>query len=303
MTLSIPSRLAFSVLASIGALAVGCASPPPEEEAAATTESPLKTTAHQQISIAECEAAGISRSFCERVGAEAFNVDSQEWNNLEAHAMPTLQQSQCDAAAAVQGRLRRRGAEIRAILAKHTITYGDGDALASSLGRALHTIQDNCAHEGMTNPQHSWYSNRGWCLSDGEDPDEKQAALDCAARESVAVLKAFADAARAAGYHPETLGVSAALGTVDPDRDQVCSFLHEWSQFDGFDRRWDNAVTLPAFRDTFIAAFTTGAAVADACTGLPVAAGHSPIAIKNPRPRASVSYPLCFTTEVYCVGE
>ena len=283
----------------------GCASPggDADEESPATTESPLKTTAHQQISVADCESVGLGRSFCERVGAEAFDVDSREWDNLEAHAMPTLRQSQCDAAAAVQGRLRRRGAEIRAILAKHQLTLGDGDALASSLGRALHTIQDNCAHEGMTNPQHSWYSNRGYCLSDGEDPDERQSALDCAARESVAVLKAFADAVRAAGYRPDALGVSAALGTVNPDRDQVCAFLHEWQSFDGVDRRWDNTLTLPAFRATFIDALTTGAAVADVCTGLPAVAGRSPIAIKTPRPRVAVSYPLCFTEEVYCVGE
>jgi hypothetical protein len=284
-------------------IATGCTAAPAEQENVAETDSPLKTDEHQRTTSYLCLDAGLSQAFCARLAAEAFNVDRIEWNNLEAHAMNSGSQTLCDAAASTQARLRRRGGEIHALLAQHTLQPADMDALASSLGRALHTIQDNCAHEGMTNPQHSWYSNRGWCLSDGEDPDEQASAIQCARDETWTVMLAFVQAVKNAHYQVAAIGSSSSLGTANPDRDQVCSFLREWQNFDGRDHRWDNAVTIPAFRSTFIEKFTTGADVADVCQGLQPVDGHSPIAIHTPRARVAVSDPLCFTTKAYCLGE
>ena len=39
-------------------------------------------------------------------------------------------------------------------------------------GGQFDTIQDNCAHEGQSNPEHSWHSIKGWCEHSDEDPDE-----------------------------------------------------------------------------------------------------------------------------------
>jgi hypothetical protein len=296
--------LVVSALVATCLASVGCATEVPEEEQPTSTEeSPLKTKEHAAISGDLCRAAGINSDFCTRLAAEAFDVDYLEWNNLSAHAMPMLGQSQCDAAAATQARLRGLGAQIHGLLAKTTLYPADKDQLANALGRALHTIQDNCAHEGMNNPQHSWYSNRGWCLSNGEDPDENPAAIECARNETWTVLLAFVQAVQTARYRPSDLSADTNLGSWNPGRDQVCSFLREWQQFDGRDHRWDNTKTAPAFRQTLIEAFRGGQAVADVCTGLTAASGHSPIAVTRPRAPVAVSDPLCFTTKAYCFGE
>jgi hypothetical protein len=209
--------------------------------------------------------------------------------------MPAVAQKSCDAAAAVQARLRRRGAEIRGLVRKGTLTREETNALASSLGRALHTIQDNCAHEGMSNPQHAWYSNRGWCLSSGEDPDEHEAAIQCARDETWAVLQAVVKTARDAGVRLSDLRADR-VSTWNPSREQVCTFLREWEDFDGRDRRWDNRVTVPAFRKTLISKLSTGADERDVCASRPS------IATPSPRAPVAVSDPLCFTTRLYCIG-
>jgi hypothetical protein len=293
------------VLAAVAGLlsAVGCTTQPADDSEESSVASPLKTQDHYAITVQNCLQWGFSMGFCARVGSEAFNVDAQEWDNLTAHAMPYWTQSQCDAVAAVQGRLRSLGTDARAVLAKPVWTGSDADRLASDLGRALHTIQDNCAHEGMTNPQHAWYSINGYCLSDGEDPDTAPAALQCASGETRAIFYTLAYAVRTFGHQLEGLVPDSGLGTVDPSRAQVCSFLAQWSDFDGYDRRWDNGVVANTFRDTMIHALTDGANVPNACDGLPTVAGHSPIAVRSPRWPVSVSDPMCFTQKVYCFGE
>src|SRR5262245_46459410 len=46
----------------------------------------LDQSVHQTISHDACTAAGLPQDFCERVGTEAYNVDSYEWSRPEAHA-------------------------------------------------------------------------------------------------------------------------------------------------------------------------------------------------------------------------
>jgi hypothetical protein len=292
----------FSGLVTLATLA-GCATQPDDETQESQVASPLKTTDHQNITAICCAGAGFGSAFCDRLAAEAHNVDAWEWFTLAAHAMPEANQSQCDAAAAVQERLRQRGSDIRALLAQPVITTTYANQLASALGRALHAVQDNCAHEGMTNPQHSWYSNRGYCLSDGEDPDTAPAAIQCAWTETVTALTYFADAVRASHHQLGDLVPEGGFPIVDPVRDQICSFLHEWTNFDGVDRRWNNGVMTPALRNTLIWAFSAGYRGPNACDNLLAVPGSSPLAILTPRAWVPVSDPMCFTEKVYCIGE
>ena len=176
------SHVAVLVVASAG-LTVGCAVEPAAEPPS-QTQDPLKTKDHSAITGAACRAHGLGESFCSRVQAEAFNVDHDEWTTLAAHSQPEAGQSQCEAALAVQTRLHSLGGEMHQIMSEGIPDGASVDKLAKALGRSLHTIQDNCAHHGMSNPQHAWYSIRDWCISSGEDPDSAPEALQCAREET-----------------------------------------------------------------------------------------------------------------------
>lgn len=286
-----------ALLLVVGA-ALGCASAPDTTEedfvgAEAESEAALKTSEHEEITERYCQSEGLSERFCQHLGAEAFNVDRREWDNSSAHAVMGNGQSMCAAARATQERLRQLGSEIHATLRKSQLTKDDGNRLASSLGRALHTLQDNCAHEGMPNPQHSWYSNRGVCASSGEDPDKAPKALQCAHTETLTALKYFVEAMRTAGHAPASLTADFAPQKRNPSRQQACTFLDEWQQFDGKDRRWDNSDTVPSFRTTFIRTFQTGRSSGDVCRDLSPAPA---------RPTVRISNPSCGLLQLYCAG-
>jgi hypothetical protein len=281
-------------LAALGVAMAACGA---ETEVVVQTDSALKTEDHRTIAVEHCVRAGFHDAFCARVGAEAFVVDAQEWERPWMHAMPIDGQSHCDAAAEVQEHLARRGREIRAALAGATLGRRETEAIAEALGRTLHTLQDNCAHEGMSNQQHAWHSVRSFCEHTGEDPDLSPAALACAANETKLVFRAMKEAFRANGKDPASLWEAHDMSAPQPGLAHVCEFVGEWSAFDGRDSRWDIAITGPVFRDTFTRAMLEDANVAPACEGRASLA----LAIPHPRPRVSaLDDPTCTPIRLLC---
>lgn len=291
-----PGRVVFPILGALALVACGAE----VEPAATSSEQDLKTDDHRALTTDYCIRAGFHDAFCARVGAEAFVVDAQEWERPWMHAMPRDGEGQCEAVEEVQQHLARRGSEIRAVLARPTIERADLEALAESLGRTLHTLQDNCAHEGMTNPQHAWYSLRAFCLHVDEDPDLAPRALDCAANETKLVFRALKEAFRASGKDPASLWEAHDMAAPQPGIAHVCEFLGDWQAFDGKDARWDIRVTAPAFRETFVNALRGDSAARPVCEGR---GGNdpSPIAIPSPRPTVtSLSDPTCTPVRLLC---
>ncbi|HEV7554807.1 MAG TPA: hypothetical protein VGO00_05080, partial [Kofleriaceae bacterium] len=144
----------------------------------------LEQSDHQAISEDACTAAGLPEDFCERVGTEAYNVDHYEWSHPEAHAQIGVGAlgTACTAANAALDRVRVLGADIQTSL---FTLYGSpsndlATHIATQLGRALHTIQDDCAHKGMPNDQHAWASLLDTCTGSKTSPDLAPEALSCA---------------------------------------------------------------------------------------------------------------------------
>jgi hypothetical protein len=173
----------------------------------------LKPGTHADIAKASCIAAGLGKNLCTRIATEDYDTDSREWDDLSAHAQIDDAQTACVAADAAAGRLFVLGTSVRSALAQVAIsggtqTVGDVDAL---IGRALHTIQDNCAHHGMPNPQHAWFSLGDFCDGTATSPDLQEDAIACARTESDAAMRAVL---RALGHDPadvDTLAARTAL--------------------------------------------------------------------------------------------
>src|SRR5690349_8520413 len=125
----------------------------------------LNQNVHEQISHDGCVAVGLPDEFCERVGTEAYNVDAYEWRDPSAHAQIPNTGNTCAAVNASLGRLQALGSDIRTSLARLAGAPSQAVAthIAMQLGRALHTIQDDCAHHGMPNAQHAWASRVDTC--------------------------------------------------------------------------------------------------------------------------------------------
>jgi hypothetical protein len=115
------------------------------------------------------------RPFCRRIGREAFETDYHEWEDLTAHAQRYLGQERCSAADAVLTRI-----DTLARMAITKIRSRDQEGAAIAIGRALHTLQDECSHQGMTNEEHSFYSLTQTCEHADVSPDIQPAAIACA---------------------------------------------------------------------------------------------------------------------------
>jgi MYXO-CTERM domain-containing protein len=229
----------------LGALALG------------STAHALNQSKHQEIAVASCTAAGMPSAFCQRVGVEVYNVDANEFNDLSAHSQIPDGASACDSANASLWRVFWLGTQIRSV----TVAVGyqashDGHTqLAQHIGRALHTIQDNCAHHGMPNPQHAWHSLKDTCNGTTESPDLVPAAFACARNETDAVFTAFIEALHDnGGDFAQLADVSSEDDTHWPAYTDVCDFLGSASNWDGADRRWDNGVVRPALTAQLVAA-------------------------------------------------
>ncbi|HEX8952733.1 MAG TPA: MYXO-CTERM sorting domain-containing protein [Polyangia bacterium] len=237
----------------------------------ASTAHALNQSKHFDVTVASCTHAGLPSAFCNRVGAEVYDVDANEFNDLSAHSQIPVGTTACDAANASLWREFWLGGQVRAsILAVgYQPSASANGQLAQQLGRALHTVQDNCAHSGMPNPQHAWHSLSDVCRGTTESPDVQTPAYGCAANETDAIFSAFVDVLHDGGAD------FASLTSVDdeekhwPAYGDVCSFLGSAGDWDGEDRRWDGDVVRAALTDRFVRALNgaDSSQFAYVCTG------------------------------------
>jgi hypothetical protein len=262
----------------------------------------LSQSEHAAITERTCEAAGFEEDFCERVGDEVYNTDFHEFNNLAAHAQPDVGDSACTAAGKSMQRLLDLGREMRVALRAVKAAPNDHDLsanLAKSVGRALHTIEDNCAHNGMPNPQHAWHSLSDTCSGTHDSPDSQAEAISCAEREAGEIFRSLRQASNELGVDTSVM-VPYETWRRWPPRGEVCAFLREAPQWDGQDRRWNNAIVVPAFRNQLAKAITTdGAGLDNICANGQTLARADKFASVN----TSAGQELCLSVKAYCVGK
>jgi hypothetical protein len=223
----------------------------------ASTAHALNQSKHSDITVQSCAGAGLPKAFCQRVGVEVYNVDANEFNDLSAHSQIPAGSTACDAANTSLWRVFWLGQQLRAatVAAGYSGSEAQHNAIAQHLGRALHTVQDNCAHSGMPNPQHAWHSLSDTCRGTTESPDVQTPAFSCARNETDAIFSAFVDVLHDNG------GDFAQLANITDEDDKhwpaygdVCDFLGSAGDWDGGDRRWDNKVVRPALTSRLVAA-------------------------------------------------
>lgn len=212
----------------------------------------LKPAKHRQLAEDACAAQRLPAAFCERMGKQVFETDYKEWTDLSAHAQRELGQDRCEAAEASATRV-----EMLARALVDDAHQGAYEAAAIDLGRALHTLQDECAHHGMTNEEHAFYSLEDTCGAGNLSPDTQPEALACAesrTRDAMAAAAAALADVRwtdvdwiCRGTNDEDTCQLASL----PSPFQACDFLAMHKEWDGADSRWNGDVVGPALVDAF----------------------------------------------------
>lgn len=257
----------------------------------------LKPSKHRELAEAACAAQRLPAAFCERMGQQVFETDYLEWTNPTAHAQRALGQPSCAAADAAAVRVHD--------LAAATITTAhanDYEGAAIALGRAIHTLQDECAHHGMTNEEHAFYSMEDTCGDDGNvSPDTQPLAIACATSRTNDAMAAAAAALADVRWS----GIDYLCRDADnkdtcelaslPSPFQACDFLALHKDWDGTDSTWNGDVVGPALVASFNAGLT-GASSQSVCAG----ASIDPVA-----PHALVTNrdTGCTLTDIACFGK
>lgn len=268
---------------------------------AASPAHALEQKQHRVISRNACEDVGLPEEFCERVGVEAYDTDAYEWNDLAAHSQITDGQTACEAADAVLAREQMLAADMHDSLDELSWSSDPDTAehIAIQLGRALHTVQDNCAHHGQPNPQHAWASLSDSCHGTLISPDVQSGALSCAAEQTARVIDAFATEVAAAGVTYDQLEDVDTGWTHWPARGDVCAFLATANDWDGVDRRWDNHVTEPALIDQLSFSLSFGDySLGSACDGPSLVPQQRAAAVNT-----SGGMSRCAKIKLYCIGK
>lgn len=227
----------------------------------------LSPSTHRDLARAECVASGLPRRFCDAVASAAYSTDVREWEDMAAHAQIPTGSNPCDAATASAEREQRLGDEIRLELEVLSAGASDDAAerVAVALGRALHTVQDECAHAGMPNAEHAWLSRSDLCDGTRSSPDLQPEAAACASevtRRLVGSFRAALETRALSFWVLDALQCASAAGDdrrwpnpcsdqVLPGPGQLCDFVLEAHGWDGVDRRWDSAIVGPALDDAF----------------------------------------------------
>lgn len=277
----------------------------------------LKPGTHADITAASCLAANLPRDFCTRIATEDYDTDSREWNDLRAHAQIDTDETACTAADRGADRVWQLGGELRTQLAAVHASPSDANigATASALGRALHTIQDNCAHHGMPNPQHAWFSMSDFCDGTELSPDVQDDAASCARVETDRVMALVAAEIQAtATAHaldarscPPTSSSPHSQPTTPicqrrflPGPIDACGFLGTAKDWDGTDRTWENAIVTPALHDAFAAGLAGAVALAPICGGVETVLSR---AVSAPLLDVSAGPPHCPRASLFCLGK
>ena len=262
----------------------------------------LNQAEHQQLAHDGCVAHGLPDRFCRQVGVEAYNVDHYEWDDPSAHAQMADDGTACDGANASMARELSLGQEIRRRIENlaYSPSRSENDALARAIGRALHTVQDNCAHAGMPNVQHAWASMSDTCDGTSISPDVQPEAIDCARSATDVVMGTVVDTMSDWGLEKSSLAQTDVGGTHWPSYGDVCSFLGEAGTWNGGDRHWDNSIVDPALRSVLTWAITSDNAYAwdvcyDAPDGIVVSLANDVDVSGGP--------PSCVKISVFCLGK
>ena len=261
---------------------------------AVSTAHALTEKEHGEVTMAACTAAGLPQAFCDRAAAEAFNVDRQEFDDLVTHAQLAVAQTPCDGANAVVAREHGLGSEAAAAL-----TSGSVDEVARALGRGLHTLHDNCAHHGVSNPEHAWFSLSDECQGTALSPDKAPGAMSCAREETDQALAGFVGEVEAAGLTIADLASATAIRRREAKWWDKCTFLSEADDWDGRDVGWDRDRMRAPLRAGFLGGLRGEESPGDVCGGDPAA-----IAASNLQPDVDVSNgtPSCWKIHLYCLG-
>jgi hypothetical protein len=210
---------------------------------------------HQRVVLRSCTDAALPESFCLSVARAAYDTDAESWLDPIAHAQIPEGGEACAAADATRARLDQLVAAIRSELAAATQQSDGGASLgdaARNLGRALHTLEDACAHSGMPNPQHAFLTDSDLCRGTHESPDIQPEAFACADRITDDTFRLFVGDVIAAGLDPEALAAAdSSSWTRYPNLGEVCDFMDSAQSWDGVDRRWNNDVVLPYLAAAF----------------------------------------------------
>jgi len=262
----------------------------------------LSQSKHRSLSWKACIAHHLDGDFCDEVGAAAYNVDHYEWDLMAAHAQPEAGETKCDAANNAVSRIRDLALDMRATSQSKS---WDSTDLAKALGRALHTIQDNCAHSGVPNPEHAWFSLSDSCLDTQSSPDVQPEAVECAEQETTLAFDSFVKAvvAEIVSVHMRNdPDQERQVPMYFPPRGGVCEFLKSAATWDGVDSRWDNGVVVPALRDQLFRTLVVDPAspTTDVC-----AEGEDVIEPASSSPAVDTSQPIewCTHLNIYCVGK
>ncbi len=263
----------------------------------------LKPGTHRELAEAACAREGMPQAFCRRMGKQTYETDYQEWKDLSAHAQRELGEDRCTAADAALARVDRLAGDV---ISK--ARAGQLEAAAISLGRAVHTIQDECAHHGMTNQEHAFYSLTQQCSGDQVSPDVQPAALACARARTDQVM-----ALAASALSNVTWTGAADLCTdwsSDNQRDtcqnaalpspfMACDFLAEHTDWDGDDSTWHPTLVGDALVTSFTAGLNGTQATRSIC-----GANATAIDPLMSRPPLDAHGKLgCFSTTLGCLGK
>lgn len=268
---------------------------------AATPALALEPAKHRSLAEKACADVHLPSAFCRRMGQEVYQTDYREWTNLHAHAQRELGEDRCTAADAAQTRVDLLAREV--VAKTRALDYEAG---AAALGRAIHTLQDECAHHGMTNQEHAYYSLTQTCEHEDVSPDVQPEAIACAEARTRDAFVAVAAALQ--GQRWDYVDNICRDFGADSDRDScttaslptpgmACDFLREHTDWDGEDSRWNDRVG-PALLAAFQGGLRGDALPAPMC-------GTDDKALDPAAPRAVVTdlEAGCTALDVACLGK
>jgi len=267
---------------------------------------------HSQITLDACTlTARVAAGACVEIAMASHNTDAREWTDLSAHAQIEAGQTACASADAALTRVRQLGGEVRAQLISAATPGATADQVISAqraayvaLGRALHTVQDQCAHHGMPNPQHAWWSDSDLCLGTTLSPDLPDAAISCAKTATEAAFATFTDVVVEVGLSPSTLYQPDALHTAVPEwpsRNGLCEYLYSSGTWDGTDRGWDGDWMGPALREELRRGLLAMPDATPEACALPAGT----LDLKNPAAKVSTGKDgiRCQSIDALCIGD
>lgn len=259
----------------------------------------LQPGKHRDLAETACAGVGLPAAFCHRMGKAAFETDYREWTDLSAHAQRELGDDRCTAADAALARVDRLAREAVA-----KTRAGDFEAGAVALGRAVHTLQDECAHHGMTNQEHAYYSLTQACTDADVSPDVQPAAIACAdtrTREAFALVAPalagtrwdYVDSICQDFENRDTCGTASL-----PAPWTACAFLAEHADWDGADSRWNGELVGTSLMSGFAAALAGEPAERSVCAGDASAIDPMPA-----RPTVADRDAGCMLIDFACLGK